>query len=74
MNPTSDTSIFRAVNAEQEPVTKTRLQFFLASQYRVQERHSSANAVMREAEENGIPGLIETRLAKHDLDAYRDEG
>lgn len=67
LNPGSDAYIYREVTRESDRFLKTRMNFFLAGQYEVLDRTSSARALYREVVDEDLRGFVETRLARNRL-------
>ncbi len=64
LTPGNDQWIFRKVEDEEDLFTKTRMRFYLACQYELQEKMSLANALYLEVKDEDLRGLIETRIAE----------
>jgi tetratricopeptide (TPR) repeat protein len=64
LTPANDQWIFRKVEDEEDLFTKTRMRFYLACQYELQEKMSLANALYLEVKDEALRGLIETRIAE----------
>jgi tetratricopeptide (TPR) repeat protein len=71
MQPGSDGHIYQLIQRERDPLMKTRMNFFLAGQYEIQERTRSAQALYNAVKDEPFQGLIEHRLARARLDRYR---
>lgn len=63
LGPTSDQAITQAVRGETNRVLRNRYNFYLAVQYELDRRTSTARAIYREVGEANTPGMMEPRLA-----------
>ena len=68
ISPGSDAYIYRQVSRESDKQLRIRMSFFLAGQYEVLGRNSSARALYREVLDENLRGLVETRLARDRLE------
>ncbi len=63
LSPTSDQAIMQAVRGETNRVLRKRLELYLAMQYELDRRTSTARVLYREVGEANLPGMMEPRLA-----------
>jgi hypothetical protein len=69
--PSSDALVFRYVTAEKDKTMRTRMLFYLAAQYLLQDKTSLAQKYLLEVGDLKVPGLIEPLLAAWDLRKFK---
>ena len=65
VNPGYSAYVLQLVMDEDERYLRTRMKFYLAAHFQLEGNRNSAQALFLDIEEEGLTGIVETRLARH---------